>query len=328
MPQIFTKETAVTASHLPDKGRLRELDSHELLRVESGQRQSIATFSEITALGEWFTKFSFPTVLPSNKPIPTALLHDHIQRGGGSFVTKVALGSDAESQFPATAEVIATDAGLDLRLHIVPIHYGVWEKGQFDSISESQLALAAAAAVAPQFLLALESGVATTQCSTKKAFTTSITPDHGTPLAVLFDGFSGRQDSLQTASHLTGNQQMSLRQATHLHGKSRPDASMLSSAAAGSQVAAGVPIRSLQRRELPRHVLYLPTAVNEAGKQRIVSLREGMAESGMNFQDLAMISAALGFTAHVVGDTQREQAIERVFTPEHADAPLHEIVLR
>jgi hypothetical protein len=252
--------------------------------------------------------------------------HELSQRG--AFWAKLALGSDAESQFPVTVEAVRTEHGRDLRIHIVPIHFGALEVAQFGQHTDSLLALAAAAAVAPQFVLALEGGILTTQCATKKDVVRSITPDHGTPLAVTFDAFEQSQRTLDSAIAVTGNSQLSIQRAAHLHGQNRPNTQQISTAAATSKIAAGVPLRTVLRSEMPKHVLFIQTEVSELGNPRIVSVNESLLRSSFANGDLSLLAAALGFTARVVGDSDREKTVEHVLKPGNADTPLAELVKR
>ncbi len=328
MPLLFDKETASTAETTQDKGRLAEIDTHQLLRIDNQTDQNIASFDQVRALGRWFLNQDFNAVLPSSTPLPSGLLTNSLT-GGGAFLGKLALGADAESQFPATVEVIESPHGNDLRIHIVPIHFGALEIAQFGQHTDSLLALAAAAAVAPQFILALEGGIQTTQCATKKEMVTSITPDHGTPLAVTFDAFDLETKTLNSAIGVTGNQNLNIKQAAHLHGQNKPSTEKVSRAASTSKIAAGVPVRSVLRSQLPKHVLFIPVQDDIlTGEKKIISMHESLLGFGITDLDLSFIAAALGFTARVVGDSTREQTIEKVLTPAHADTPLRELVTR
>lgn len=327
MVTLFSKETTHNSSNPLDKGRLVELDNHEILKNDDGTEQ-IATFDQVKELGRWFLSQKFNSVLPSSQPLPEKLLSRYDLSKNGAFWGKLALGADLESQFPVTIESILTSNGRDLRLQIVPIHFKALEVSQFGQHTDSLLALAAAAAVAPQFVLALESGIATTQCSTKKEIVTSITPDHGTPLAVTFDAFEAKQKTLDTTISVTGDKNISIKQAAHLHGQEKPSTVQLSNAAAGSKIAAGVPLQSLLRSELPKHALFIQTVTDDTGNQKIVSIHESLLKAGIESGDLSLLAAALGFTARVVGDSSREQTIERVLKPEHADVPLAELITR
>lgn len=321
---IVSKEVFDQSKRVQDIGRLTELDSHELLRADDTSQ--IASFDEIRTVGRWFLDQDYNAVLPSNRPLPPALLTHHELHGNNAFLGKLALGPDLESHFPVTMQVIATPTGKDLRVHIVPIHFGALEVAQFGMRSDSLLALAAAAAVAPQFILALEGGIETTACSTKKEMVTSITPDHGTPLAVTFDSFELGNRTLQSAIGATGNANINIKQAAHLHGQAKPSTQQISRAAAGSKIAAGVPITSTLRSDLPRHALFISTFEDPiTGAERIVSMHESLIDAGIMTADLSFLAAALGFTARVVGDTKREQTVEKVLSPSQAETPLREI---
>jgi hypothetical protein len=140
----FTKETTRGATATLDRGKLTELDSHQLLKAESGAQ--IATFDQVREVGRWFLGQKFNAVIPSSQPLPEGLLAQHELSQRGAFWAKLALGSDAESQFPVTVEAVRTEHGRDLRIHIVPIHFGALEVAQFGQHTDSLLALAAAAA--------------------------------------------------------------------------------------------------------------------------------------------------------------------------------------
>jgi len=324
MPSLFTKETASQSVVSPDKGKLLEVDRHQLLQAESGNEQ-IATFDQIKEIGQVFLSHQYNAVLPSSKHLPMGLIQRHELKGSHVFWGKLALGADTESQFPVTVEVVTTSTGKDLRLHIVPIHFGALEIAQFGKHTDSLLALAAAAAVAPQFVLALEGGVTTTHCSTKKEVVSSITPDHGTPLAVTFDAFDLGYSTLDSAISITGNRNLSIKDAAHLHGQTRPSTQQLSTAAAGSKIAAGVPIRTALRSELPKHALFFQTKDDGFGNQNIVSIDESLWNTGL-MSDLSLLAATLGFTARVIGDSGREKTLEKVLRPVNADIPLAELV--
>lgn len=326
MPTIFAKETAVMAGQIQDRGKLVEIDQHQLLTTEDRTSQ-IASFDQVKAIGSWFLGQEFNTVLPSVKPLPAGLLARHELTGGGAFLGKLALGADPESQFPATIEVVKTPTGRDLRVHIVPIHFGALEVAEFGQHTDGLLALAAAAAVAPWFVMALEDGIETTHCATKKEVVTSVTPDHGTPLAVTFDAFGLGTQTLDSAIAVTGNRDLSIKQAAHLHGQDQPDSKKISGAAARSKIAAGVPIRTLLRSELPRHALFINTLSDAVtGEPKIVTMNESLWLAGLETTDLAFLAAALGFTARVVGDSARERVVEKVLSPASADTPLTELV--
>lgn len=325
MPMLFNRETTSENSNPQDTGKLVEIDSHQLLQNDEGNKQ-IATFDQVKEIGRLFLSQQFNAVLPSSKPLPEGLLKRHELGGFGPFWGKLALGADAESQFPVTVELAATPQGRDLRLHIVPIHFGALERVQYSQYTDSLLALAAAAAVAPQFVLALEGGITTTHCETKKEFVTSITPDHGTPLAVTFDAFELGQKTLNNAISITGNADISIKQAAHLHGQAKQQSERVSSAAAGSKIAAGVPLRSMLRSELPRHALFIQTIDDGLGNQKIVSINESLRTASDNSLDLSFLAAALGFTAQVVGNSEREQTIEKVLHPANSDTPLLTLV--
>lgn len=326
MPNIFDKETVGIAGKVQDTGKLAEINNHELLRAEDTSDQ-IASFDQIRSVGKWFLEQKYNAVLPSSKPLPTTLIDRSQLRNGGSFLGKLALGADITSQFPVTIEVVTTPQGQDLRVHIVPIDFGALEIAQFGQRSDSLLALAAAAAVAPQFILALENGIKTTMCSSKKETVSAITPDHGTPLAVTFDVFGLSTKTLTNTIEITGNNDISIKQAAHLHGQNKPSTEKVSQAASASKIAAGVPITTLLRSQLPKHALFITTQDDPvSGEKRIVSMNESLWSAGVSTAELSFLAAALGFTAQVVGDSNREKTIEKILTPTHADTPLRELV--
>lgn len=329
MQRIFNKETVTGGSIAQDPGRLAELDSHELLLSNSdhGQaKQQIASFDSIRAIGSWFLSQTFNTVLPSTEKVPDIVLQSPGNTQQGVSLGRLALGSGKENQYPVTIEVVTTPTGKDLRIHIVPIHFGALEVAQFEQHTDSLLALAAAAAVAPQFILALEGGITTIQCSTKKDLVTSITPDHGTPLAVTFDAFDSQTSTLESAIAVTANPGLNIKQAAHLHGQNRPGTQQISRSASGSKIAAGVPIHTFLRNELPKHALFLQTYSDDLGNQRVLSMHESLSAVGIFNLDLSLLAAALGFTARVVGESKREKMVETLLQPNNADTPLVELV--
>ncbi len=314
-----------------DIGRLRELDGHELLNVE--EKDKHVSFDQVLKLGKWFLEQKFSTPLPSTRPLPQRLLEAYSLNNSGVFMGKLALGSETSKQYPVTGEVVQTPTGRDIRLHIVPIDFQSLEVAQFEQYTESLLALAAVAAVAPQFILALENGMITTLCSTKKDVVTEVTPDHGSPLAVLFDSFEHRQDTLQNLVHVTGNASLSMKQAGHLHGQSTQQTQKISRSAGGSKIAGGVPIRTLLRSELAqygvvKHVLYVQTNEDELGNKQLLSMQDSLFQSGLQPMYLPMVAAALGFTQQVVGNSVREQMLEGILQPKNSEVPLSELLLR
>jgi len=328
MPTLFDKETASNAAKTQDRAKLAEMTRHQLLKANENGSGQIATFDEVRAVGRWFLNQRFNTVIPSTKQLPAGLLARYEANGGGTFLGKVAFGSDEEKQFPATIEVVKTPRGKDLRIHIVPIHFEALKVAQFGSHTDSLLALAAAAAVAPHFVLGLEGGL-TGDCSTGNVNKTEeplIKVDHGTPLAAVFESFQSQNSGavLSSALEVTGNDQLTIEQAAHLHHLRENDFSKISSAAANSKISAGVPVRSLLRNELPKHVLFVSTSANEDGKPKINTMEETLfSESGSDF---GLVATALGMTATVVGDSDREKRMERVLSVKSGDTPLSEII--
>lgn len=328
---LFSKELQATSRTAQDHGRLNELPQHELLQSE--QNTPIASFDQVKDLGRWFLSQTFdtkplittPIVAPHYLTAPNTnqVLAYHYQTDNQPFWGKLALGPKAEEQFPVTGVVVMTPRGLDIKLHIVPIDFGAFEVAAYSTHTDSLLALAAAAATAPQFLFALESGIITTECHTKKAAVTSLTPDHGTPLAVVFDTFKQKQVTLNQTIAITGNPNISIKQAAHLHGQSKNNTSKISLGAANSDVAAGVAIKTVLQSELPRHALFVQTALNEQSQPKIVSIVESISQlPEISSLDLSLVAAALGFTAHVVGESRREQLVETILQPQTSDTPL------
>lgn len=330
MVQVFNKETITTASTHQDIGKIKEVDKHQLLHSQDNENP-IVTFDQVKQMGGIFLSQDFNAVapLPGSK-LYLELIQRHIKRhaltGTGAFWGRLALGPDDESQFPVTIELVHTQKGTDLRLHIVPIHYGALKVSQYGQHNVSLLALAAAAATAPQFGMEHRGGISTTNCSTKKETVTSITPDHATPLVVVFDSFQQGNTTLRSAISVTGDRNLSIKRAGHLHGQSAENTQLISNAATGSKLAAGVPIRTVLRSELTKHVLFIQTNIDEYGNENIVTLNETIWKSGVVSENLSLMAAALGFTARVIGETDREKTIESVLRPEHADTPLVEVV--
>lgn len=325
MSTIFTKETLGDVA-VQDRGRLQELDKHELLRNEEGT-ENIASFDQVKFLGDWFLKQTFNQQLASNRPLPEGVLSRYQQSKKGAFLGKLALGSSLEEQFPVTIQPAQGAQGLDLRLQIVPIHFAALEKSAFGKRSDELLALAAAAAVAPQFIFALEEGIETRECSTKKSVVSSITPDHGTPLAVTFDAFQNTEATLQEAIRATGNSELSIRQAAHMHGQNPLNVGKITRAASDSRIAAGVKVLSRFRSELPKHVLFWSAKEDEStGQKEILSLQEALAQAGLAEVDLALLASALGFTAQVVGNSSREHQIEKILSPSYVELPLRDVI--
>ncbi len=325
MALLFSREVAEEGATQQDPYKLHEIDTHEILAGDySNKSKQIATFDQIMQMGSWFLSQKFNCVIPSDTILPSwmGLLQKDIV---GPFWGKVALGKNPEDCFPITAELIQTDHGPDIRIQIVPIHFGALEISQFGKHTDSLLALAAAAAVAPQFVLALESGISTTSCSKKRDVVSSITPDHGTPLAITFDAFTNTKTTLATTIQVTQTPELTIKEAAHLHGKSKPDTQLVTGAAAASKIAAGVPIHTLLRSQLPRHVLFIQTKVNEQGIPQVIGIDEALFQSGIQVPELAFFAAALGFTARVVGDSAREQIVQKILSPKTADTPLHEL---
>lgn len=323
MPVLFDKELTQKSSQAQDSGRLREINSHQLLQTNEDAGQ-IATFDQVLSVGSWFLDQQYNSVLPSTQPLPQGLLSRHEATGGGAFLGKLVLGKESESHFPVTVELVNTEVGRDLRLHIVPIHFGALEVAQYGHHSDSLVALAAAAAIAPQFILGLEDGL-TGDCSSQKTEKSRINADHGTPLAALFESFQLQSNVLDSATQITGNTSLTIAQAAHLHHLPDKKSTKISGGAGLSKVAAGVPLRTMLRSALPKHALYIATQLDPAGQAHIVTLQESLFASDPAY-DFGLIAVALGITASVVGDSAKEQKMERVLSVTSGDTPLKEIV--
>lgn len=321
MPFLFDRQITAQSSAPQDKGKLLELDTHQLL--ESPQGNQIATFDDVRNVGKWFLSQKYNTVIPSNQPLPNALLTNHELAGNAAFTGKLALGSDPESQFPVTIELITTPRGRDFRIHIVPIHFGALETSQYGSHTDSLLALAAAATVAPHFVLGLEQGL-TGDCSVKENQRKSIHVDHGTPLAAIFESFQHQQGILDATVQLTGNKSITLQEAAHLHHLPKSSSKQISTKAGVSKIAAGVPIRTVLRSELPKHALFISTYTADNGLKLIVSPYDSLLSNGE--YDLGLVATALGMTASVVGDEKREQKMEKVLSVKSGDIPLRDLL--
>ncbi|MDQ3008322.1 MAG: hypothetical protein M3Q81_01875 [bacterium] len=324
MATLFTPE--VTHSYQQDAGKLRELDSHQLLSTDKDT--GITTFDDVRTVGELFLSQTYNSVLRSDRELPSNLLQRHLLDGGGTFLAKLQLGITSADTFPATVEpVYAPDGTTQLRVHFMPIPFSQLEHAQFSPQTDSLLALAAAAAVAPQFMLALNEGLATTNCASKSESVTTLKPDHGTPLVVTFDSFNTRPrpvSAIDTVLSVTQNPDITIKQAAHLHGQNQANISNLARPAGESGVGAGVPVYSKTRAELPPHALHYSTVTDENGQIRIVGLSE--LQSQLRSTDLSLIAVALGFTAKVVGDSANEKVIERILQPANAATPLRSLI--
>jgi len=324
MSSPFESSLVRSAVRPQDRGRLQELGSHQLLRGESKSAQ-IASFDQVRELGRWMLEQRFSSVLPSSAPVPE-LFARYDMLGKGPMFGKLALGAEPSSQYPAAIEVVQAPERRDLRVHVVSIHFEALSPRAFSERNDQLLALAAAAAAAPQFLFALEEGVESTHCATKKKVATSVSPDHGTPLAVVFDAFGHSQNTMTVAESALKRKGLSLQEATHVHGQSESSARAVARAAGGSGVASGVPIRTFLRSELPKHALFVQTRKNELGQEELIGMRESLREAKLQQDALSFVSAALAFTSLVVGDSNREKMIEKVFNPGNAEVPLWELL--
>lgn len=330
MPTIFQKETVEAASNRVhrDLGRVRDIDGHQLLNQDQANGQVIdrpLSFNQVEALGERFLAAvgRLNSVLRSTDQLSPALINS-MKLGGGLFMGKLALGAQPEDQFPASVRVVMGPDGVpDLEYTIMPIHFGALEKAQYAG-DESRLILAAAAASAPAFLTELSGGIEDTNCSTKKPVVSVIKADHGSPLAVAMDALSNRQHTLHVLEGVSGQTNLSLTGATHLHGRSQGESSQVVRAASGSGIASGVPVRVIRRSKAPRHALYLEVKTDEHGVQQPVSMNEALGDGDQT--DLALMAFALGLSARVAGESRNEQILERVLNPNNAQTPLNQLV--
>lgn len=81
---IFKKEKVVSNTGAQDLGKLRAVDSHELLKKENSSDQ-ITSFDEVRTLGRWFLNQNFNSVLLSSKELPQDLLATHRVNGNKAF---------------------------------------------------------------------------------------------------------------------------------------------------------------------------------------------------------------------------------------------------
>ncbi|MCD8484087.1 hypothetical protein LRY60_00500 [Candidatus Woesebacteria bacterium] len=280
-------------------------------------------------IGKWFLSHRYTDVYPntkeSSRPLPE-LLRDHFAAGNAPFQTVLAFGSQASEQWPATAQVVTTPNGYDVQFHIVPISMDAFAKMKTESYSDGLLTVAATAAMAPQFLVALQGGLETTQCSTKKEIVTQMTPDHGAPLTVAFDAFQQKNTTLNTVVSATGDRNVSIRRAGHLHGQQKPSADRISKAAATSRITAGIEVQTVRWSALGNPRFSVRTRRDEHGVKHLVSMYESLQENNLMI-DPSLVSAALGFSAQVVGASDREKLVEKILQPGNADAPLREMLL-
>lgn len=344
---LFSKETVQTASHPQDIQRLQELDTqHQLLKTE--KNTPVTTFDQVRILGEFFIeeKGKLTTNLLDTSKNQRAqnmrLLAEYVARKEGSFLGSLAYpGLSERFALTATPLLRPDGKGYDLQLQVLPVPFSALEKSQHGSSTDSMLALAAAVTVAPQFVLALEGGVATTQCSTKKNIVTSITPDHGLPLATLFDSFTPNPtNTLAVVQRITGNRDITYGEAAHFHGQSVHEIT-LGKVSGFSGVAGGFPIQTLLASELPSGCGLLVNVASDQGNEQITSLNRALARTIRNWSnradkkvsaqllsqigidvDMSEMAAALAITGKVVGDDQRERKIATAFSSTTADTPL------
>ncbi|MFZ1721476.1 MAG: hypothetical protein WAU07_03150 [Microgenomates group bacterium] len=331
MPKLFNSGEVIYSSGAPDIGRTKEVDSHQLLSTEDRQDQ-IVTFDDIRTLGRLFLTQKYTGSIESAKPFPASFFASHLARDAGPFLAKLDIGNgtDPEKQFPVTVEVVLTEQGLvDLLYHCVPIHSGALEKAKHERHTDALLILAAASLVAPQIILAMRDGIETTNCSTKSNFVQEIRADHSGPLAGLFGSFRNDLETVKQIARISGDEQVTVSRATHIHGQDRQDTSALARAAAGTGIAAGVPVRSeylSKLRPVMPHALRVPTRKNPVtGLPEIISISEALVDQGFDPLQLALVAAALGFTTDVVG-TPNEQKVEALFDPRNIDRPIATII--
>lgn len=324
MPTIFSREQVENATRTQDTGKLKELDRHDLIQGDS--ESSSASFDEVLALGEVLLRQKYAPRPLTSTETAESLFRSHPMAIGETFAGKVRF---QEGEFPVTAEVVQTHRGPDFRLHIVPVHFSAFEPQQFSRRSDGLVALAAAAIAAPEFLFSLREGLEEEDCENPQL--SVVQPEHGTPLAVLFDSFQpGANDfrTLEEVKRITRHKSPTLAQAAHIHGQKQYSSQKLLGAASKSTVAGGLTIHTMMRERLPRHLLYFPVKTDLEGNVTIASLRDSLVETGMKGLDPAFIAAALGMTSQVVGDAAREKTIETVYTAEEAQAPLENLIVR
>lgn len=332
MSHPFRTETVQSVTRVQEKSALKQIDNHELLRSDENDEQVIG-FDQVLQFGRWFLNYDNQLTkeidgrLPLDKIKP--MLDRYAARQSGPFLAKIIFGQGAENHWPATVEVVRLpDGRYDLKMHIVSVHYGALEVAKNTNTTDGFVALAAAAAAAPHFSLALTDGVSTTHCATKKEIVTGIKPDHGGPLGVLFDSFDNKTNTLQSITGATKDSNLTIKSGSHLHGMTTPTTNHIVRAAGASKVAAGVVIHPKFRSDadLPFHTLRIPTRVNEQGKTEIISLQEAISEAGLAGLELSLLAVALGFTSQVIDNTKNELLVEKLFDPKHAETPLRNLV--
>lgn len=325
---MFQRRSLETAQTLLNPAKAKDLDGHQL--VQNGNAEISSAM--ILHLGEellgqvkrFETGLIFPhTALPSQ-----AMLKNLYQRGNDRFLVKLMTKPAAADHFLATGKVVKKhDGTLTIELQILPVSMAMLEKGKDERHTDTTRLLAAAALSASALPESMSQGLETTQCSTKVSVVGSVTPDHSAPLATVFEQFSGSNATLSTLQPVTGIAHPTLADMTHLHGVAPRVANKARLHATRSGIAGGMELITRRLDEL--HGVYLLNFIHREipgiGNE-IVTLSE-MFPHILKPGILAQTSAALGFTAHVIGDTTRERAVERTFDKRNADTPLQDLLL-
>lgn len=344
-----SEKKARTINKLQDLGRLSEIDGHSLIRLDDPMLGEETTqnisFDQVKRLGAWFLQQKFDLAVPSKDPLPV-FFRNYNPSVQGPLLAKIAYGPQAEKQFPVTVEFVTDPDRPEysrLLLHHVGISLADLARSEHESVTDSMLALASAAAFAPFAILPLRDGVQTTRCSTKKTETpTGMRLDHGSPLAVVFETVTSDAEDSKTASRTSStlsaiedakqNKLLTLRDLGHVHGQDVNKTALITTAAGKSKMAAGVSIRSVYRDQLQKsgkegkHILFFQQGVNEFGQPRLVGLYEALADVGIKPSEVGVAAVALGFTTHIVGNSVAEKKVEKIFDPSNAEVPMSELI--
>lgn len=319
-----------TQERLTDRGRQTEFGSHEL--VQAGA--SGLSFESVVALGEQLTKQQLNTVLVSSQPLPTELLAAAWQQGNLPVLGQVRLGPTSHDWFPATIRVIPNQGIPSLELYIAMVTQAMLEASQHGKHTDGQLALAAATAAAPQFLFGLSGGLRSEHCSSNGAYVATLEAGHATPLVTVFESFANRERPGQTTAATQAvfrerGTEITVSGASHLHGHSLTEQGKQSvvRAAAQTRLAGGVMVQRLSWNELcqqaGKFAVYVPTKLDEiSGQPRLIDAFETLSGGTGVLPDLGLVAVSLGFTTEVVGESQREQQVEKLLSPAIADTPL------
>lgn len=333
MSQILRKELLNTINVAKiDTGKVAEIQTHELLQkdnegVEEKQNAQIATLDQISMLGNFFINQAFDKnrVIQSNKNFDNFVFAD-----GKINLGKIAFGISSDLHFPVFFKpIFKNNLIVDLELYIIPVSYHDFVTIKGEKQNDKLVILAAICASAPHFLFALDQGISTTNCATKKPIVNHIKPDHALPIVATFDSFQNSNNTLKNAEAVAKHE-LTLTQATHLHGKNIMETQQIVSAAEYSKVTAGVQIFKTTRNQLAlsdKHVIYFSSKVDPmTGQVQVQNFDESLANSGIIGFDLAMISIALGFTNIVTGDSAKEQKLEKVLKNSDPNTPMKELL--